>query len=773
MWPNLAVAAAETRMFNVAPGPLGGALVAFGEQAGMTVGLNDPALAGRHSPGARGKFSRIQALRRILAGTGARFRSIDRDTVRVVRARPEQDKHPSRPRLADGPALAPPAPMPEIVVTASKRNLSLRNHPGTVSIVDFDPDELARESAKGTAAIVSRLPILASTNLGSGRNKIFIRGVADSSFNGASPATVGQYLGDVRLTYNAPDPDLNLYDMRRVEVLEGPQGTLYGSGSLGGILRLVPNPPAMNGNSGSMAAGATATAHGGEGGDIAGMVNLVPAPGRAALRLVAFASLRPGYIDDPGRNLTNINRTTSQGGRAAFEFKAGGDWTVALGGAMQNVRASDGQYVLRGFGLERSSAVAQPFDNDFSLAYVTAKRPLGPVELTTTTSFVRHDVDSAFDATLGPSAPPRLYTEQLSLRLFSHETRLSRNGDGNSWVFGLSGFIARDMTRRAMGAPRSPAPIAGFRNANKEAAVFGQFTHQIASRIAATLGARLSYTHSSGELIDTPSPEADEPARNQFRFSPTAALTWNVNERLLAYIHAQSASRPGLLEVAPSSSPQASERVDSDSLSMIELGARFGRRGTDRLIVDASIAHQRWSDIQSDLIDPAGLPFTANIGDGRITSIEASATWRVTGAVVLDAALFVNSSRLAKPAPRFTAANERDLPNIGHVGGRFGAVFRHQFNLRTALTVNGSVRYVGRSELGIGAPLDVSQGDYVDTALGARLALGGLGLSLDVTNLADTRGNRFAYGNPFGINQRNQITPLAPRRVRIGVDVKF
>jgi outer membrane receptor protein involved in Fe transport len=73
--------------------------------------------------------------------------------------------------------------------------------------------------------------MLFSTQLGPGRNKLFIRGVADSSFTGPTQATVGQYLGDVRLNYNAPDPDLNLYDIARVEVVEGPQGTLYGAGS--------------------------------------------------------------------------------------------------------------------------------------------------------------------------------------------------------------------------------------------------------------------------------------------------------------------------------------------------------------------------------------------------------------------------------------------------------------------------------------------------------------------------------------------------------------
>jgi len=213
--------------------------------------------------------------------------------------------------------------------------------------------------------------------------------------------------------------------------------------------------------------------------------------------------------------------------------------------------------------------------------------------------------------------------------------------------------------------------------------------------------------------------------------------------------------------------------VESDTLSMFEVGVRFGRPGIDRFTFEASASHERWSDIQSDLIDDAGLPFTTNIGDGRITSLEAKGSWRLTTMLTLDASLFLNNSRLAKPAPEFASANERDLPNIARAGGRLAASYQHRFNSSTTLTLDGAIRYVGHSELGIGAPLDVSQGNYLDTAIGGRLSLGEWGLSVDVTNLADARGNRFSYGNPFGIGLRNQVTPLVPRRVRLGIDVRF
>ncbi|MEO7241234.1 MAG: TonB-dependent receptor [Sphingomicrobium sp.] len=772
--PAAAAIAADSRTFNVAPGELGNVLVVFGEQAGMSVGLTDPALARRHSPGARGRLSNRQALKRLLTGTGARFVQIDARSVRIVAATIAAPPSPSQPQRPAVPIDTAPIDLPQIVVTASKQATLLLDYAGTATIIDFGADKLARESTQGTAAIVARMPVMASTDLGPGRNKIFIRGVADSSFNGSSPATIGQYLGDVRLTYNAPDPALNLYDMRGVEVLEGPQGTLYGTGAIGGIIRLVPNQPDLRNNGATASIGGIAVAHGERGYDAAGMLNIVVIPGHAALRAVAYAAREPGYIDDPSRQLSDINRTNSRGGRAALRVDPGDDWSVTIGGAMQNIEARDGQYALRQLPpLTRNSVIDQPFDNDYGLVYLTASRAISGAQLTTTTSFVRHDVDTVYDATVDALSPPRQFAEALSIRLFSHETRLSRRSSAGSWVVGLSGLMARDRTTRTLGDPASPLPITGVRNVNTEVAAFGQYSHHLAAGLTATVGGRLSYVHSTGEVLDDAGIDADEPKRSQVKFSPTLALAWKPGDRFLAYLHAQSAFRPGLLEVAPAGATVNAQRIEPDSLSMVELGARFGEPGRDRLSFAASVAAARWTDIQSDLIDTTGLPYTTNIGDGRILSFEAQAGWRISPALNLEAALFLNDSKLSRPASSFVTADERELPNIPHVGARLAGSYRTRIDPNTELTIDGAVRYVGASKLGIGDPLEVAQGKYFNTSVGARLAYGAIGLSLDVTNLSDVRGNRFAFGNPFGLEQRNQITPLVPRRVRIGLDVRF
>ena len=104
---------------------------------------------------------------------------------------------------------------------------------------------------------------------------------------------------------------------------------------------------------------------------------------------------------------------------------------------------------------------------------------------------------------------------------------------------------------------------------------------------------------------------------------------------------------------------------------------------------------------------------------------------------------------------------------------RLGAEWRLPLGRGIDLSGDASLRYVGRSNLGAGPSLDVTQGDYYVGDVGARLDFSRFGLSLDISNIADTRANTFAFGNPFGLAREDQITPLRPRTVRLGIDTRF
>ena len=242
---------------------------------------------------------------------------------------------------------------------------------------------------------------------------------------------------------------------------------------------------------------------------------------------------------------------------------------------------------------------------------------------------------------------------------------------------------------------------------------------------------------------------------------------------MLLYARFQQGFRAGGLAVSASGASPSVQRFESDSLTSYEAGLRFGQAGRDRFSIDASVSYARWSDIQADLIDARGLPYTTNIGDGSIVGFETEVSWRATPSLSLAASAFLNSSALSSPTPAFAAADERDLPNIPAAGARVDAHFRRALSSSVTLQLDAAARYIGHSQLGIGPPIDITQGGFVEGQLGARLDFGRFGLSLDLDNVTDARGNRFSFGNPFTVADRMQTTPLRPRTIRIGLDAAF
>ncbi|MDB5697346.1 MAG: TonB-dependent receptor [Alphaproteobacteria bacterium] len=765
--------AAETRRFDIAAGRLADGLIALAEQARITIGASDPALLRIRSPAVRGRLTIDQALQRLLAGSGYAYRFVAPDAVRIVAAR--APGHPPSALRQPQPEPAQPEPaQPEIIVTASKQRTPLGNYAGTANVLALDPSEASRIGGHGSDAILEQLPMLASTSLGPGRNKLYIRGVADSSFNGPSQSIVGQYLGDVRLTFNAPDPDLRLYDIKSVELLEGPQGTLYGSGSLGGILRLVPNSPDLSQLTASASAGLLGTRHGGRGGDLSMISNVPIVADRLALRAVGYGLIEPGYIDDLQRGLRDVNRTTVKGARASLLFEPRSDWQFEVGGVAQYIANRDGQYATRGLGLARRSNLAQPFDNDYLVAQATIRKHSPSFEIVSASAVVRHTLETKFDATGFPdTVGPQLFTEDVRITLISNETRISQSrADGGGWLAGWSLLHNVNSLSRSLGPPGTSNAIAGVHNDTTEGALFGQYSLALSPNLTATFGGRLTYSRAVGRPLGT-AEGLDEPKRTDIRASPTAALAWRPSAGLLLYSRYQQGFRAGGLAVSASSTGIAAQRFQSDALSSVEAGVRFGRADVDRISFDASVSYTRWEDIQADLIDTRGLPYTTNIGDGRIYGLEAEISWRASREFQLDIATFINDSALVSPRAEFADADERDLPNISMAGARVSGRFVTEVSATTTLAIDGSLRYFGKSRLGIGPILDIPQGDFVESRAGARLDFGRFGLSLDVTNLGDVEGNRFSFGNPFGVAGRTQVTPLRPRTVRIGVDARF
>ncbi|PSJ36457.1 TonB-dependent receptor [Allosphingosinicella deserti] len=782
---STAAEAAQRHRLHLPAGRLGEAANALGRQAGISIGIRDPALAATPVPAVQGRLSVEDALKRMLVRAGARAVPLGPRTWLIVaapvqapqpRTTPQRiaKREPTKPRPRPmRPVAAVETEAEEIVVTGSKRRLALADYPGVATLIDGD--DPAFVGLRGSEGLVERVSAVTSTHLGPGRNKLFLRGIADSSFNGPTQATVGQYLGETRLNYNAPDPDLKLHDVQRIEILPGPQGTLYGAGSVGGIIRVLPNAPNLYDLENAASAGVSAVQHGGIGGDLAGLINVPIAPGRAALRLSGYGESEAGYIDDLGRGLDDVNRTRTIGGRAALRLRSGSGWTVDLGLTGQRIRGEDAQFAERdGPPLTRHSVVPQDFRNGYALADVVVSKQWDDLHFVTATGLVRQTLTEHYDSTRG-NGPPTQFEQRTEVTMLSADARLSREApQGRGWLIGASMISNRSEQSRALGAPGALKPITGVRNGIEEATVYGEASVGLTDMLTLTGGARISHSRLSGAALDAPIAFAAllrtiEASRSETSFLPSIALSGEASPRLSFFLRYQEGFRPGGLSVTGI----LVQRFRNDRVATLEGGFRL-LGGPERDVeAAASVSYTRWSDIQADIIDFDGLPTTTNIGDGRIYTLDLRAGWRPASGLSFDVAAVLNDSRVTNPAPSVIMTPSAPLPNVAKVNARIGAEYHAPLGPDLALRLTASARYIGRSRLGIGPILGEPQGDWVDTRLGARLERGRHAWSLTVSNLLDEVGNRFAFGSPFTLAETRQITPMQPRTVRLGWDVTF
>ncbi|WP_166942498.1 TonB-dependent receptor [Sphingopyxis panaciterrae] len=795
--------AAEERAFDVPSGSLSGTLPILSRQAGVSISVVDAGLWQSRVKPVRGRMSIEKAIRRMLQGSDARIVRVSTTSWRIERRPPPRKvarratspPPPAPPPRARAPDNLVAGPEDEIIVTASKTDIPYADYAGVATVLDGD--DLAFGGERGMDSILSRMATVSSTHLGSGRNKLFIRGIADSSFTGPTQATVGQYLGDIRLSYNAPDPDLRLYDIKNVEILEGPQGTLYGAGSLGGIIRVVPTPPNPDQQSVQAIAGVSLTQHGDPGGDLGAIAN-VPLGGNGhALRLVGYMLSDGGYIDNPLRGQNDVNRVNVYGGRGTLRLNAGDDWTVDLGGVYQSITSKDAQYADKDAPpLIRNSLVEQNARARYGLGTIVVMKDWDGLHFRSSNAFISHRLFERFDATK-PGDPPRILDQHNATRMFVSETRLSRPfHDGFGWVIGASFLDNRTRQSRELGDALVQEPLVGVANRITEFTGYGETTLEILPGLIAAGGLRLSHARLGGAGEDVPLDVAFEGRavtahRTETDLLPSFSLLASPSRDLTVYVRYQEGFRPGGLAV----SNNFVRRFRNDQVQTWEGGIRFGEKGRTPFDASIAVSHSRWRDIQADFIDSNGFPTTANIGDGRITSITGAFAVRPTSELSLELGGVYNHSRVTELfdgelrtiAYAATAdGNNGGVPiTTGVLLGRLGQIpnvaryaVRGSFNYARPIgdedfRLNGWANYVGPSRLGIGPILGEGQGKYLDTGLAARLGNERRGLSLTVTNLFDSRGNRFALGTPFVEGSAGFLTPLRPRTLRVAIDIAY
>lgn len=744
------------------------ALLVLAQQTGVDIASTEADLGKARADRVEGCLSVGEALSRLTRASGFRAIPAGARSYRIVKAASPSDRPEKRTSIAD-------SPWAEVVVTGAKLPVPLLRFPGSVQIIDADS---RAGFTRGTTMddLASRAPILQKTELGVGRNKLFIRGIADSSFNGPTQSTATLYFGDVQLVYAGPEPALSLYDMASVEILEGPQETLYGAGAISGIVRLTPRAVDLEAVAGSAAMGLTVTQRGAPGYDLSGMINLPILREEAGVRLVGYRSRDGGYIDDRERSLSDVNRTETIGGRASLRIEPGDGWSIDLGLLGQRIDAADANYAERTVGpLARRAALAQPYRSGIWLARAVVHRQWDSgIEMTSATGMVRTDTSDSFDATRAYSFfnVPLSYQVENDGLLISHETRLSRSSArATSWVVGAAFLYDRDAQSRVVKLPTTPFEIVGVTNITRSAALFGQATVPVTSRLALTLGARASIARTHGKPSLVPREAPSEAGLLLRRAEPALALSWLLQPRLAAFARFQSGYRTGGIAVARGIGRVANFR--SDSIRVGEIGLRLERAGTRGLALSTALSVARWKDIQADLFSSRSQPYTDNIGDADIVALEATGDWIPLDGWRGSFALLWTQNRTHGPLAATSELYNRRLPDTPPFSASLDLRYERRLTGARAVELAANARYVGRSVLGAGSFLDISQGDYVTLGLSGAWRWNNLEATIDVDNLTNRSAARFAMGNPLTVGFRDQTVPLRPRNVRLGLGLRW
>lgn len=784
--PTAALAAPQD--FRIAAKPLSEALVDFAVQADVSINSGAARGCRRLGNAVSGRMEKTEALRRLLAGTGCGFQMVDARTVRIVRLPP-----PVTPPAGRPPAPAPPEPpaaptdLDEVIVTATRQPSVATRLPYAVSAVSGV--ELERQGVDSTNEVAQLTPGLTVSNLGSGRDKVIIRGLSDGPLTGRVQSTVGIYLDDTRLTYSAPDPNLRLVDVERVEVLRGPQGSLYGAGSIGGIVHIVARKPELAAFSASAAAEASLTADGGLDYTIEGVINAPLLSDRAAIRIVGYEEVSSGYIDDVTLGRSDINRTRRAGVRATATFQVTPDWSLAGGLVSQSISADDSQYVQAGLpDLTRSNRVAEPHHNDFGAAFMTLRGDTDYGRLRWTTTVLDHRLTSRFDASTAlpdfgaPAGPAAAFSERFAAKTLVSELNLaSPLGASIPWLAGFfysTGHEDRNANLRAPGLLYSEIRD----DEVSEASIYGEASYPFGDWTL-TLGGRYFWASVETES-DIVAPGIGG-ARFADRFSesgfaPKAVLRYQITDRWMAYVQAAEGYRTGGFNTGgpigqvfggPGSTIQPSRRYRSDELWSYEAGSKWSNPDFG-LTLQAAAYLVSWQDIQSTQLLPSGVAYTANIGDGRTVGLELEGAWSI-GSFDFRGSLLLNEPELDRPRPGFPGAPDSPLAGVPRVTVSTTVHYQAPLGGGLVFTADAGVSYVGPSRLTFDASLAPPMGDYFTTRFAAGVGDDRWRVNLFVENARNDRGNTFAYGNPFTLDGPEQITPQRPLRFGVKLQANF
>lgn len=692
----------------------------------------------------------------------------------------------------------------DIIVTAQKREQLLIDVPQSVSVVSGAA--LERQQAFGFQDYAKLIPGLQIAQSNPGEARIVLRGIN----TGGVASTVATYIDETPFGSSSGQVngailagELDTFDVARVEVLRGPQGTIYGASSLGGVIKFVTAEPKFD----RVEARGRASLETVDGGALSylgsAMLNL-PISENLAIRGSGFYRSYGGFIDSTGLAgadvAKNINDSKSYGGRVSALFNPSTALSIRLTAVLQNLDSDAASVVdsdpvslkSRYGGFVQSQYVPEYTDIAYRLYNGTVNLDLGFATLTSSTSYstlkqsLRDDLTVLYGAQLGlyddatgPAADIGL-VQHTDVSRFTQEVRLSSSkSDTFEWLVG--GYYNRekgqivqrldvydhDTLNIFTGVPQLFDGATHSRY--EEIAGFANGTFHFGSRFDLTAGGRFSHNDQDADQGGTGllAPPALESASKEDVFTWSVAPKFKFSPSAAVYARVAKGFRPGGPNIVPPNAPTDVKTYDSDSLISYEVGLKA--ETADRSFgIDIAAFHIDWSDIQLFAqIDDFGV--NANGGKAVSDGVEFTATIRPTRGLLFS----VNGA--------YTEAKLREDTDP-LIGGRDGD--RLPFTPKFAVSVNGdydwavgngATAYLGGSLRFLGEQAGPFSPEYLDANgrqshipsyavadLRAGIELGRYSLEVYAKNLTNANGktNVTGEGNfPFGSVGTGVIRP--------------
>ena len=631
--------------------------------------------------------------------------------------------------------IGPTVTLEEVIVTAQKRSQSIQDAAVAVSAVTGE--QLENLGATDFSDYYRLIPGLQAIDRGDGQKKYILRGLNSENAPNLAPI-VQQYLDEFPLTLvSGAQNDLRLYDLERVEVLRGPQGTLYGSGSMGGTIKYVTAKPDLEDTSGQLEATGSATEHGSGNGRGHAILNLPIVPNELGMRAVVYDEYDSGFIDNTITGERNTNDTHVTGGRIAFRWRPVAALDLNLMVLDQHLRSGDLPVDTAGFvapaapfppfvpwfpagvhsgSLQVAKSASEPTTDDTFATNLAGTYDFGWAQLTSSTTYYRRTTQLQADTPelLGYGSYDTTDTADST---YSEEIRLSRQTGAFRWLGGLYYLRNRetpDQTHQTAFMPDgSIFFIEGIQDRLEQEALFGEASYDIASWLTATVGVRRARYDETQSSVLEPNEVSGPFGVDQKTTTEKYELSYRPASDQLLYVLASSGFRPGgfnSIAYNPliNSSGGIPKTYESDSLWNYEIGWKqslFDKR----LSFDTAAYYIDWSNIQVTEFDPTGsYSFEGNASRATVYGLEAEVSAIPVKGLQLSLNGAYNDAELAENEPGANAGvpphtslpglkGDR-LPDVPLFSGAFVANYEAPIGASGLKGfAAGSLTYTGRS----------------------------------------------------------------------------